>query len=29
MAFKLDDPVTDGAVKLGRLNPQTQEFSLP
>ena len=29
MAFKLDDPVTEGAVRLNRLNPQTQEFSLP
>jgi hypothetical protein len=27
--FRLSDPVAAGALKLGHLNPQTQEFSLP
>ncbi len=27
--FRLSDPVTAGAIRLARLNPQTQEFSLP
>jgi hypothetical protein len=27
--FRLSDRVTAGAIKLDRLNPQTQEFSLP
>jgi hypothetical protein len=28
MVFRLSDPVTAGAMRLDRLNPQTQEFSL-
>ena len=27
--FRLSDPTTSGALRLGRLNPQTEEFSLP
>jgi hypothetical protein len=27
--FRLGDPTTAGAIRLNRLNPQTQEFSLP
>jgi hypothetical protein len=26
--FRLSDPVTDGTIRLGRLNPQTQEFTI-
>jgi hypothetical protein len=26
--FRLSDRVTGGAIRLGRLNPQTQEFSI-
>jgi len=26
--FRVSDPVTSGAIRLGHLNPQTQEFSL-
>ena len=27
--FRLSDPTTGGAIRLARLNPQTEEFSLP
>lgn len=27
--FRVNDPVFSGAIRLGHLNPQTQEFSLP
>ncbi|HZA80429.1 MAG TPA: hypothetical protein VFC13_03025 [Actinomycetes bacterium] len=26
--FRVSDPVTDGTIRLGRLNPQTQEFTI-
>jgi hypothetical protein len=26
--FRLSDRVTDGTIRLGRLNPQTQEFTI-
>jgi len=26
--FRVSDPVTSGAIRLGHLNPQTQEFTI-